>query len=58
MNLLNNFHVQSIGIAGVGSTLLGVVPGTPTDFIHAAIAVVTGIVQIIHLVKRNKKQKV
>lgn len=57
MNLLNSFHAKSVGIGLGGLTLLGITPGTPTDLVHVAIAVVTGIVQIVHLIKANKKQK-
>jgi len=57
MNLFNNFHAQSIGIGALGTTLLGVVPGQSEDLVHVGIAVITGIIQIIHLLKNNKRKK-
>jgi hypothetical protein len=54
--LVNNFHLQSAGIGGAGFTLAQIVPGNSTDLVHLGILIVTSIVQIIHLLKKNKKE--
>jgi len=53
----NFFHLKNIAIGAGGFTLLGVVPGNSNDLVHVAIAVITGVIQIIHLIRSNKKKK-
>jgi hypothetical protein len=56
MNLLNNFHLQSASIGAAGFTLAQVTPGNPADLLHLAIVAITAVIQIIHLLKKNKNQ--
>ncbi len=54
--LVNNFHLQSGFIGGAGFTLAQIVPQNNNDVLRLAIVVVTAVVQIIHLLKKNKKE--
>jgi hypothetical protein len=57
MNLLNNFHFQSLGIGASGATLAGVIPSPSHDLIQLGILFFTAIIQIIHLKQKNKSDK-
>lgn len=55
MNQLNNFHLKNMGIGAAGFGLLDIIPNVD-HALQYAIAIITGVIQLVHLFKNNKKK--